>query len=262
MTRTGKIILASAVAAVLLAAVGVKWIFFPAVKDAYFTANNRALRQVPAGLVVVRPTHYPRSSRNGIVSDSVQVSGQRVWRMMGRNVTFKELMAVAYGRSQARVLLPATAPTNRFDFLVTVAANQQARLQAAVRKKLGYTARTETRDTDVLALKIKNGTLPGLTVSAGGKPNVDFNQGKLHFTHMRPGMLAGGLEQVVKLPVVDQTDLTNFYDFSLAMDPKLQRQLQNDATARAAAESILAGWGLGLESDNQSVEMLVVKSVL
>lgn len=115
----------------------------------------------------------------------------------------------------------------------------------------------------MLALKIKNGALPGLAVSdASAKPNVSFNKGKFSFTHMRPGMLTGGLEQMLKTPVVDQTDLANFYDFSLAMNLKTQRQLQNDTTARDAVEKILAGWGLGLEPDNQSVEMLVVKSAL
>lgn len=260
MTRN-KIILIGAVAVILAAAVAVKWFFFPSTKDAYFTMNDRSLRQVPAGMVVVRPTHFPKSSRSGIMSDTIQVSGKPVWRMMGRNVSFRQLIAMAYGRSEGRVVLPASAPGGNFDFLVTVRSDQQPRLQAAIRKKLGYIAKTENRDTDVLALKIKNGALPGLVASDdGAKPNANFKKGKLFFTHMRPGMLAGGLEQALKMPVVDKTDLTNFFDFSTDWNPQMQRQLQNETTARAAVEKILNGWGLGLEPDSESVEMLIVKS--
>ena len=261
MTRTSKIILACAATAVVVAAVAVKWIFFPSIKDAYFTMNQQSFRQVPAGLVLVRPTHFPKSTRKGIMSDTIQVSGKRVWRMMGRNVTLQQLVAMAYGRSQARVVLPASAPQTNFDFLVTVRGDQQQQLQKAIRKKLGLIARPETRDEEVLTLKVANGTLPGLTVSdASAKPNVNFKDGKLYFTHMRPSALTGGLEQMLKLPVVDKTDLTNFYDFSAGWDSQMQRQIQNEATATAAIKKILNGWGLELEPDSDRVEVLVVKN--
>jgi|ERR1039457_3895862 uncharacterized protein (TIGR03435 family) len=261
MTRTHKIVLAGTVALIIVAAVAVKWIFFPSIKDAYFTMNQQSLGQAPSGLVVVRPTHFPKSIRKGIMSDTIQVSGQRVWRMMGRNVTFQQLVAAAYGRSEARVVLPATAPKTNFDFLVTVRGNQQQQLQKAIRKKLGFIAQTETSDEEVLTLKIANGTLPGLTASdASAKPNVHFDKGKLYFTHMRPSALTEGLEQMLKLPVVDKTDLTNFYDFSAVWDSQMQRQIQNEATATAAIKKILNGWGLALEPDSDRVEVLVVKS--
>lgn len=261
MTRTKQIILASAVAAGVVAAVAVKWIFFPSIKDTYFTMNQQSLRQAPSGLVVVRPTHFPKSSRKGIMSDTVQVSGKPVWRVMGRNVSFKQLVAMAYGRREGRVALPADAPQGNFDFLVTVRGDQQQSLQKAVRKELGYIAQTETRDASVLALKIKNGNLPGLVVSEeGAKENVDFRDGKLYFTHLKLQAITGNMEQMLKLPVVDKTDLTNFYDFSTTWDPKTQMQMRNDATARAAVEKILNNWGLGLEPENEPVELLVVKS--
>lgn len=261
MTSRAKILTACSVVLVAAAAVAAKWMFFPSIKDAYFTMNQRALDHVPAGLAYVRPTHFPKSSRQGIMTDNVTVSGKRVWRMMGRNVTFQQLMAVAYGRDQARVVLPVLAPKVNFDFLDTVGADQQKHLQTAIRKKLGYVAQTETREVNVLALKIGNGGLPGLTVSdPNAKENVNFDKGKLYFTHMRLGELTGGLEQALKLPVVDKTALTNFYDFSASWDAQMQRQLGNEATAAAAVKKILDAWGLRLEPDSDQVEMLVVRS--
>ena len=108
--------------------------------------------------------------------------------MTGRNVTFKELMATAYDQSQPRVALPWDAPKGNFDFLVTVSDKQREHLQAAIRKKLGYVAQMETRDADVLALKVENTNLPGLTLSgADQRENVNYNNGKLYFTHLRLG---------------------------------------------------------------------------
>jgi uncharacterized protein (TIGR03435 family) len=261
MTTTGKIVLGCAAAGVVIAAAAVKWIFFPAIKDDYFTMNQRSFRRVPAGIVFLRATHFPDSPRKGLFYDSVQVSGRRVLRMMGRDVTLKELVAAAYGRNAARVVLPATAPKENFDFLITVASNQQERLQKLIRKKLGYVAKAEQMEEPVLVLSIKNGALPGLTVSAAdSRPNADFKNGKIYFTHMRPQSLTASLEQALEKPVVDRTGLTNFYDFSANWDAQTQRQLRSAATAADTVKKILGAWGLGLEPDTDQVEVLAVKS--
>jgi uncharacterized protein (TIGR03435 family) len=63
----------------------------------------------------------------------------------------------------------------------------------------------------------------------------------------------------LKTPVVDKTDLTNFYDFSLIWDAKTAQQIQNNTLDNETGRKILAEWGLGLEPDTASIEMLVVK---
>ena len=241
--------------------VAVKLIFFPSIKDDYFTMNQRSLRQAPSGLVVVRTTHFPKTLRKGVINDNVQRFGKDVWRMMGRNVTFQELIAEAYGREADRVVLPVGAPQTNFDFLVTASGDQRQQLQTAIRKKLGYIAHPEMRDEEVLAMKIQNTSLPGLTVSAAdSKPDVNLDNGRLHFTHMHLQEVTGGLEQMLKTPVVDKTALTNFYDFSVQWNAKMQQQLQDSSTAANAIKTILSGWGLVLVPDSAQVEMLVVRS--
>lgn len=255
-----KVLVGALILALIAAAVVLKLAFFPSIKDAYFAMDNRSLQQVPVGLVVVRPTYFPYLQRNGIFYASSPHDGGNGRRMMGRNVPLRDVIAAAYGQSPSHVVLPPDAPRGNFDFLVTVAGDQRPRLQAAIRRKLGYVAQKETRDTDVLALKIVNANLPGLTVSgANEKQNITFNDVNLHFRHMRLTVMADVLEQLLEKPVVDKTGLTNFYDYPVAWDPQTQRRLQNDTTARATVDKILNGLGLGLEPDTALLEMLVVK---
>jgi len=245
------------------AAVVVKLAFFPSINDAFFQLNVARVRQAPANLVIVRPTHFAKAKGNGIINTSIQVGGTSVRRMMGRNVTLQQLIAVAYSQSPSRVALPLGAPKGNYDFLVTVADNQEQRLQSAIRRKFGYTAQMETRDAPVLALKVEDPNSPGLKASASGeKENTDVRNGRLYFTHMRLTVLTDGLEQMLKTPVVDKTGLTNFYDFSLVWDTQMQRMLQSGTMDNETGQKILDGWGLGLEPDTASIEMLVVKKAM
>jgi uncharacterized protein (TIGR03435 family) len=257
MTGTKKIMPLAALVLVLVAAtVAVKLIFFPSIKDAWFQFSARKLSQVPGGLVIVRPTHFPKSLHKGIIMTGVK--GTR-W-MLGRNVSLQQLMAAAYNYNPARVALPPDAPTNNFDFLVTTPSKPDEHLRMAIRKKTGFLAHPETRGTDVLVLKVVDSGLPGLTVSdAGEKQNVRFENRKINFTHMPLTAITGGLEQMLNTPVVDKLGLTNFYDYSMVLNEQTQRQMRNGTMSRDAVDKILAAWGLGLQADTASVQMLVVK---
>ncbi|HUB87365.1 MAG TPA: TIGR03435 family protein [Verrucomicrobiae bacterium] len=256
MTKTKTILLVTVAIVLIAAAVAVKLVFFPSAKDAWFTMTAVAVRQAPAGLVIVRPTHFPNSARHGFFYE------RNTRRMMGRDVTLKQLIAAAYGQPAGRIALPPDAPKINYDFLVTAPGNQQQLLQNAIRKKLGYTAQMEMHDTEVLALKIEDPDAPGLKISPDNeRANADVKNGRLYFTHQRLTMITGGLEQMLQTPVVDKTDTTNFYDFSLPWDAQTQQALQNGTLDQTAGEKILADWGLGLEPDTASLNMLVVKKL-
>ena len=112
----------------------------------------------------------------------------------------------------------------------------------------------ETRDTDVLALKVKDPNSPGLKVSdASEKEDVSQKKAGFYFTHVKLNVVTDGMEQLLKTPVVDKTDLTNFYDFSIAWDAQTQRQVQNGTLDPETGKKILAEWGLGLEPDTASI---------
>src|SRR6202020_669243 len=106
-------------------------------------------------------------------------------------------------------------------------------LQDAIRAKLGYIAKMEPHDADALALKVENANLPGLTVSSPDEEgNSAFKDGRIYFKHVRFMELLGPFEQVLKSPVVDETGLTNFYDFSVAWNSRTAMNLSNEKTAR------------------------------
>lgn len=257
-TKT-KTLVTTGVAVLVLAAaaVAVKLAFFPSLDDKFFQVRyGGALQHAPPGLAVVRPTHFPKPPTNGI--NIVNVNGAQ-W-MVGRNMTFQRLIAEAYSYNVGRVMLPVTAPKQNYDFLVTTADSPREHLQTAIRKKLGYTAKPETRDTPVLALKVENPNSDGLKISREGeRENADVRNGRLYFTHMKLSILTDGLEQIVKMPVVDKTGLTGYYNFSLVWDAKTSQQIQNGTLDEETGKKILAEWGLGLEPDTASLEVLVVK---
>lgn len=246
-----------AVAGLVATAVAVKLACFPSVDDKFFQVrNNAALRHAPPGLAIVRPTHFHKPPTNGMTFANVKGAQ---W-MAGRNVTFQTLIATAYSCNAGRVVVPVGAPKENYDFLVTTPDDPREHLQSALRKKLGYTARKESNDVPVLALKVGNPNSDGLKISRDGeRENAEVRNGRLYFTHMKLGFLTDGLEQIVKMPVVDKTGLTNFYDFSLVWDAKMAQQIQNGTLDKEAGQKILSGWGLGLEPDTATLEVLVVK---
>ena len=255
------IVLLVAVVWVVVMALAIKLVFFPSAKDAYFAMDQRVLQQAPGGLAVLRPTHFSMSVfRRGIIYTSGRGS-RGASRIMGRDVSLKDLVAAAWGKNAARVVMPPGAPTNNFDFIVTVGDPRKV-LQRAIHRQLGYTADTQTLATDVLALKVENSALPGFVVSGAGETeNVNFKKGNLYITHMQLKKLSEGFEQMLKTPVVDETGLTNYYDFSLEWNAQLLARLGREATARPALDKILSDWGMGLEPDTVSLEMLVVKKM-
>jgi uncharacterized protein (TIGR03435 family) len=253
-------VLAGLVVLTLIAVAAVKVWVFPSVKDAYFALDERSLQTAPAGFMVVRQTHFAYLRDKGVLRIVAQRSkGKDQW-MMGRNAPLADVMAAAYGRNPTRVVVPPDAPPDRFDFLMTVPAAQLPRFQAIVRRKLGYVGQMETRDAPVLALKIANASLPGLTVSgADEKRNVSFHNEKLQLTHFPLAVIPNGFGGAIDMPLVDKTGLTNFYNFSIAWDSLTQQRLEDKTAARDALNKIINPLGLNLEPDTAPLEMLVVK---
>jgi len=253
-------VLAGLLVLILIAAAAVKVWFFPSVKDAYFAMDERSLQSAPAGLMVVRPTRFAFLRNEGVLGIMApQSKGKDRW-IMGRNAPLADVMAAAFGQNPTRVVVPPDAPTNRYDFLVTVPASQLPRFQAIVRRTLGYVAQMETRDAPVLALKITNPSLPGLTVSgADEKRGVTFHNDKLQLTRFPLAVIPNGLGGAIDMPLVDETGLTNFYNFSVAWDSLTQQRLEDKTAARDALNRIIEPLGLKLEPDTAPLEMLVVK---
>jgi uncharacterized protein (TIGR03435 family) len=185
-------------------------------RDSWFDPAN--LKHAPGNLVVVRATHFPE------VYGKIRArqDDDMLTRASGRNITLRDLMAEAYGTDPGQVVLPPEAAQARFDFIVTMPGDVRERLQSAIREATGYTAHIETRDTAVLKLKVEDAGLPGMTVSPTNEDeDVQYKDGRLYFKHKTAGYLVYGLQDGLGEPVMDETGLTNSYDFSVAWDKKI-----------------------------------------
>lgn len=242
--RNKKIALIALLLLAAIAALLIKSIYFPSITDAYFTINDRSLLRAPANLVVVRPTHYP-FLRRGDINEAWPPNHETEWRAMGRDVPLRRMISEAYSGDPRRVVLPSDAPTNNFDFLLTVSTNQYQRLQTAIRRKLGYTARKEMRSMNILALEIKSPNLPGLKISTNSDSIIPWGR----LVHFDMDFLARQLEGRLQQPINNETGLTNFYDFDWDFTPH----------NRATLDQMLAHLGLGLESKTEVIEVFVVE---
>jgi uncharacterized protein (TIGR03435 family) len=133
-------------------------------------------------------------------------------------------------------------------------------LRTAIQKQLGYTAHRETRDMDALILKISDPALPGLTVSADSESNdINYKSGKLYFTHKPFDYIVDGLSQGLDKPILDQTGLTNCYDFTMAWNSDIEKAMQHGSLDQDGTKKFLTNWGLGLQPTNVSMNVYVVE---
>jgi uncharacterized protein (TIGR03435 family) len=226
------------------------------IKAAYFEPDTDKLRQVPANLLVIQPTRFPHTY--GKIRHYHE--NEKLARTVGRNVSFQAMMAEACDCDFAQVVLPPGAPQGNFDFLVTTPSDVREHLRTAIKKQLGYSTHRETRDTDALILKVNDPSLPGLMASAADEPSdINYKNGKLYFTHKPLDTIVDGLSQGLDKPVVDQTGLTNYYDFSVAWNSGTEKAIQHSSFDMGRTEKVLAGWGLGFEPTNISMDVYVVE---
>jgi bla regulator protein BlaR1 len=121
----------------------------------------------------------------------------------------------------------------------------------------------ETKEFPVYALVVaKNG--PKLKPSAGSQVDVKFGRGRLEFHHQSISGLAGYLyshnapvQQAADRPVIDQTGLSGFFDFTLEWTPDSP---QPDPTASGPSIyiAIEQQLGLKLQPERAPVEFLVI----
>jgi uncharacterized protein (TIGR03435 family) len=254
-TTTKKWVASLSLLALVAAAIIVKRSLSPTAHDAYFQLDYQRFQSVPENLLVVRPTHFTDGTGSFITSTQPK-AGQYVMRMMGRNVPLDDVMAAAYGCDLPRVVPPLIKAKGNFDYLVTLPGRQRERLQEAVRKKLGYSAHWENRDTDVLLLETITPNPPAFKLSTATSGNVMLGRHKYQFTHMRPTSLLGFLEADFQQPVLDRTGLTNFYDFSVEVTWR-----ESNGPDRQQLAETLSNLGLKLERSTEFVPMLVVEKV-
>jgi uncharacterized protein (TIGR03435 family) len=163
-------------------------------------------------MVAIRPTHFAKVIHQGDV-----LGNNKGTREIGRNISLSSAILKAYGiSSPSRMIYPKELDRVNVDYLVTVPDRPYEQFQAAIARKFGWTRHVETRDMDVLLLRLKRPGAPGLT------PADNSSWGEWTAKHPGPGLhqhditlsrFAELIQGLVAKPVVDRTGMSGNFDF-------------------------------------------------
>src|SRR5581483_11557794 len=219
--------------------------FKPTVEDVFKHYDNAAYLKKSPPVVVLRPTQYANQG-NWINGDGN--------RFLGRNRSMAWVLAAAYDVGPERMILPVDLPTGGFDYLVTSSSTPFAALQDELKKQFGLVAHKETRMTNVLVLKVQKYGVAGLKINSrineGSILINDDNATLKDFPMSAVANVLGGY--FLNAPVVDETGLSNRYDFTL----RWKGNIYDKDTVKQVLQNEL---GLELVPDQRAIEMLVVE---
>jgi uncharacterized protein (TIGR03435 family) len=153
-------------------------------------------------------------------------------------------------------------PEGRFEFGVKTQSKQTGVvhdwLRRAVQDAFGLSVRRETRRADVFVLT--TGTRPAQhlspTVTTVGSSSTSSGGGSLNGVNLGIESIAASLEEFLGKPVVDETHLTNRYDFQLLWDDTGAEDAKPAQIVAAVREQL----GLELAPAKRPIELLVVEA--
>jgi uncharacterized protein (TIGR03435 family) len=181
-------------------------------------------------------------------------------KIMGTGVRAQEVIAAAYGSSSARTILSAELPKGRYDYIASLPGGNPEALQQELKRKFGVVGKVEIRDTNVMVLKVKSPSAPGLKLStrrSNGEYMLWRDLGnRLEFQNESLHALASETEALANIPVIDETGVTNHFDFDLNFSQTDLKNQDWDTLNRA-----LDPLGLELVPGREPIKMLVVEKV-
>ena len=179
-------------------------------------------------------------------------------KIMGTGVRAQEVIAAAYGCSSARTILSAELPKGRYDYIASLPNGNAEALQQEIKRRFGVVGKVEIRDTKVMVLKVKSPSAPDLKLStrrSNGEYMLWRDSGnRLEFQNESLHALASETEALANIPVIDETSVTNHFDFDLNFT---QTDLVNRNWDKV--NQTLDQIGLELVPANMPIKMLVVE---
>jgi uncharacterized protein (TIGR03435 family) len=251
--KTATVLGVATILAIGTTTVVVKKFISPPVESYFARFETLDLDKAPP-VLILRPSRYPRQG-DYIITTKMDL--HNFGKVMRRGCTFDALLASAYDFGTERMVLPADAPKGRFDLLLTLPNQPAEALREAIKKQFGFVGHPETRDTDVLVLKVSNPAATGLKVNTQHRNyNINWRKGELAIVNFKMSDVVYCLGTgAFNLPVIDETGLTDSYDFDLHWNGNLKWNDQKKEIERALKEQL----GLELVPDRRPLEMLVVE---
>lgn len=207
------------------------------------------LNRTPPQVVII-PTEYSPPSGGWTTSRSNMAMGIR----MAANFVVQS----AYNwPSRSRVVWADAAPPGQFDYIANLPSGALEALQAEVKKQWGLVAERETRQTNVLIMKVHHADAPGLKPSTGSGEPRQGPAGAFQLPNVPMAVLVSYMESALRIPVIDETALTGTYNIQLpAIRPSAGQATDRIEQAR---QIFLDQLGLELIQTNAAIEMLVVR---
>ena len=204
--------------------------------------------------VTILPTKFAHEGNAQGASDN---------RWIGIHKPLFQIMGYAYDWPFGRIVFDSGNPDAAYDLIANLPQGSTEALQREIKNKLGLVARPQTRDTDVLVLKVSRPNAAGLRPPSGGgysDPWGHFTCRNQTISTSRPSdfCLAQELELIFHKPVVDQTGLTQRFNIDLQWSD-IGNWRNTDSDHPGLRQALLDQLGLELVPDNLPVELLVVQ---
>lgn len=187
--------------------------------------------------------------------------------VVGVYQTAKEIAQYAYEKDALWTIGDKQILTNRYDVFAKLSENDRGAWKMALQKelqsKLGIVGKVEMRETQVLLLRLADPTVEGFrrpyslrsNSDAAKKPGVTTEQGKFEAFDQPIVALRWFLEERFNLPVIDQTGLTDRYDFVLTWNELHLKEPSPQGLKEALPKQL----GIELMPAREKVEMLVLE---
>jgi uncharacterized protein (TIGR03435 family) len=179
-------------------------------------------------------------------------------KMMGTGVGVETIVQTAYGFwYSARTIISTELPKNKYyDFIASLPNENAEALQQEIKKQFGVVARRETIETNILLLTVKYPNAQGLRPSKirGESSQIRMQPGQFTSINTAISSLTANLENLLQIPVIDQTGVANKFDIDLKWN-------RNDPQHNSLKQALLDQLGLELVPSREPIEMLVVEKV-
>jgi len=224
--------------------------------------SGMTLQNAPHETRILPTKSRQRSRANG--------NGGMVWmangRTLGINASIEEMLRVAYldygSVSQNRTVVDTVVPTNKYDFLSNLPNGAKEALQQAIKSKFDVVGRFETIETNVLFLKVNYPDAAGLKPGLSKNSSTSDGNGEISMASAPTDDLARELENYFKIPVINQTGLTNNYDFKIRWNEhgkKVGGDRTDHRNLEGLKQALTDQLGLELVPGTAPVKMLVVE---
>ncbi len=224
--------------------------------------------RTPLFQIMIRPVltkHPSANSRSSGQKQEVQIchSSRSDLGLSLPNGRLKDAITSVFNTEQTRLVLETELPVECYDFYISLPPRNMGThgrmletvFSQAVQAAFGLSLKRETRTVDVFVLRTNAASLEKLATSSSDGKEELYGLNDMVGVNRSLGSLAGGLENAVGQPVLDETGVTNLFSFHLKWNQKDFKH-PNPEGMTAAVKKL----GLELAREKRPLELVVART--